>query len=69
MGNNAFWMGLIMVGYQSKKDANIPVKTPKELVAELRNQTLEEVASEFDKMRNGGDTTAGFAIFIRNMKT
>jgi len=69
VGNNAFWVGFIMVGYKSKKDANIPVKTPEELVAELRNQTLEEVALEFDKMRNGGDTTAGFAIFIRRMKS
>jgi hypothetical protein len=34
----------------------------------IRNNTLEEVAREFDKMKNGGDTTAGFAIYIRNMK-
>ena len=35
---------------------------------QIRNNTLEEVAKEFDKMKNGGDTTAGFAIYIRNMK-
>ena len=34
----------------------------------LRNDVLEEVAREFDKLKNGGDTTASFAIFIRNMK-
>jgi len=34
----------------------------------IRNNTLEEVAKEFDNMKNGGDTTAGFAIYIRNMK-
>ena len=34
----------------------------------IRNDTLEEVAKEFDAMKNGGDTTAGFAIYIRNMK-
>ena len=35
----------------------------------IRNQVLEEVAREFDKMKNGGDTTAGFAIYVRNMKS
>jgi hypothetical protein len=35
---------------------------------QIRNNTLEEVAQEFDKMKNGGDTTAGFAIYIRSMK-
>jgi len=34
----------------------------------IRNNALEEVAKEFDKMKNGRDTTAGFAIYIRNMK-
>ena len=33
-----------------------------------RNQVLEEVAKEFEKMKNGGDTTAGFAIYVRGMK-
>lgn len=33
-----------------------------------RNAVLEEVAKEFDKMKNGGDTTAGFAIYVRSMK-
>lgn len=34
---------------------------------EIRNRTLEEVAKEFDKMPFG-DTSASFAIFVRNMK-
>jgi len=34
----------------------------------IRNDALEEVAQEFDKMTNGGDTTASFAIYIRRMK-
>jgi hypothetical protein len=34
----------------------------------IRNATLEEVAKEFDKMKNGGDTTASFAAFVRGMK-
>ena len=33
----------------------------------IRNDTLEEVAQEFDKM-NGGDTTASFAVYVRSMK-
>ena len=34
----------------------------------IRNHTLDEVASEFDKMRSLGDTAASFAVFVRNMK-
>jgi hypothetical protein len=34
-----------------------------------RNQVLEEVALEIDKMLNGGDTSASFAAFVRGMKT
>jgi hypothetical protein len=33
-----------------------------------RNQVLEEVAKEFEAMKNGGDTTASFAIYVRSMK-
>lgn len=39
------------------------------LMQVTRNQTLEEVAREFDKMKVFGDTSASFAIFVRNMKT
>lgn len=34
----------------------------------IRNQTLEEVAQEFDKMTSLGDTAASFAVYVRNMK-
>jgi len=34
-----------------------------------RNTVLEEVAKAFDAMKNGGDTTASFAIYVRGMKT
>ena len=34
-----------------------------------RNDTLEEVAKEFDKMKVFGDTAASFAIFVREMKS
>lgn len=33
-----------------------------------RNDVLEEVAAEFDKMKVFGDTAASFAIFVREMK-
>jgi len=53
------------------------LKIPKEFIeafAELvatkkRNDTLEEVAREFDKMKVFGDTAASFAIFVREMKS
>lgn len=35
---------------------------------EMRNRTLEEVAKEFDAMKNFGDTSASFAAYIRGMK-
>ena len=35
---------------------------------QIRNNTLEEVAKEFEGMKNGGDTTASFAIYVRGMK-
>ena len=35
----------------------------------IRNNTLEEVAQEFDKMKNFGDTSASFAVFVREMKS
>ncbi len=34
----------------------------------IRNDTLEEVAKEFDNMKNGGDTTASFAVYVRGLK-
>ena len=34
----------------------------------IRNDALEEVAKEFDGMKNGGDTTASFAAYVRSMK-
>ena len=43
-----------------KKDYAIPVS---------RNEVLEEVAKEFDKMKAFGDTAASFAAFVRDLKT
>ena len=33
-----------------------------------RNEVLEEVAKEFDKMKSFGTTAESFATFVRNMK-
>ena len=35
---------------------------------QIRNNTLEEVAKEFDAMKNVGNTTASFAAYVRSMK-
>ena len=35
---------------------------------DIRNQVLEEVAKEFDKMKPFGDTAVGFATYVRMMK-
>jgi len=39
-----------------------------EITETIRNNTLEEVAKEFDKMKSFGDTSQSFATFVRNMK-
>jgi hypothetical protein len=40
-----------------------------EVTRKIRNDTLEEVAREFDKMKPFGDTAASFATYVREMKT
>jgi hypothetical protein len=39
-----------------------------EIFEKIRNDTLEEVAKEFDKMKAFGDTAQSFATFVRGMK-
>ena len=39
-----------------------------EIIEKIRNDTLEEVALEFEKMKSFGDTAHSFAAFVRNMK-
>ena len=39
-----------------------------EIFEKIRNDTLEEVAKEFDKMKSFGDTAHSFASFVRGMK-
>jgi hypothetical protein len=41
-----------------------------EIIEKIRNDTLEEVAKEIEKMKAfGPDTIGSFAVYIRNMKT
>jgi hypothetical protein len=39
-----------------------------EVAEKIRNDTLEEVAQEFDKLKAFGDTSHSFASFVRGMK-
>jgi hypothetical protein len=39
-----------------------------EIFEKIRNDTLEEVAKEFDKMKAFGNTSQSFATFVRDMK-
>jgi hypothetical protein len=39
-----------------------------EIIEKIRNDTLDEVALEFEKMKAFGDTAHSFAAFVRDMK-
>lgn len=39
-----------------------------EVYEKIRNDTIEEVAKEFDKMKPFGDTAQSFATYVRMMK-
>tara|TARA_R110000822_G_scaffold209219_2_gene345152 strand:+ start:970 stop:1149 length:180 start_codon:yes stop_codon:yes gene_type:complete len=44
-------------------------KTQQEVYDELRNNIIEEVAIEVEKMQGfGNDTLSSFGVYIRNMK-
>ena len=72
-----------MTGFKSKKESaqmkmdfvcsgcyNAACPTPGECYNSAhRNEVLEEVARDFDKMRVLGDTAASFAAYVRNMKS
>ena len=51
-----------------RKRQMVEAQVDNEITRKIRNDTLEEVAKEFDAMKNGGDTTSGFAIYVRSMK-
>jgi hypothetical protein len=46
----------------------VPLTTKLVIPDMFRNAVLEEVAQEFDKLKNFGDTSQSFAAFVRGMK-
>jgi hypothetical protein len=46
----------------------VPLTTQLVIPEMFRNAVLEEVAQEFDKLKNFGDTSQSFAAFVRGMK-
>ena len=48
---------------------NLPIKTQQEVYDELRNDILEQVVLDIEKMQGfGKDTLDSFGIYIRGMK-
>jgi len=56
------------LGKQILKDMGQPYHFEVFVSVSQRNQVLEEVAKEFDKMKAFGTTAESFATFVRNMK-
>jgi len=46
----------------------VPLTSTIQVPDVFRNLVLEEVALEFDKLKNFGDTSQSFARFVRDMK-
>jgi hypothetical protein len=56
------------LGKQILRDLGQPYHFDVYVSPSQRNHVLEEVALEFDKMKQFGDTAESFAIFVRNLK-
>jgi hypothetical protein len=52
-----------------RKRQMIRAQVTNEVAQKIRNDALEEVAREFDAMKNSGDTAASFAAYVRSLKT
>ena len=52
-----------------RKRQMIKTQVTNEVTQKIRNDALEEVAREFDAMKNFGDTAASFAAYVRGLKT
>ena len=52
-----------------RKRQMIRAQVTNEVAQKIRNDALEEVAREFDAMKNSGDTAASFAAYVRGLKT
>jgi CRISPR/Cas system CMR subunit Cmr6 (Cas7 group RAMP superfamily) len=51
-----------------RKRQMVEAQVDNEITRKIRNDTIEEIAKEFEKMKNFGDTSASFAIYVRGMK-
>ena len=52
-----------------RKRQMVEAQVDNEITRKIRNDTLEEVAREFDSLRIAfGDTSASFAQYVREMK-
>ena len=56
------------IGWRKRQMVEAQLNDESWTTQNIRNETLEEVAKEFDKMPFG-DTAQSFATFVRNMKT
>jgi len=56
------------MGWRKRQMVKSQIKS-NEVIDKIRNNTLEEVAIEFDKMKAFGTTADSFACFVRNMKS
>jgi len=52
-----------------RKRQMIRAQVTYEVAQKIRNDALEEVAREFDAMKNSGDTAPSFAAYVRSLKT
>ena len=57
------------LGKQILKDLGQPYHFDIYVSPSQRNEVLEEVAKEFEKLKAFGDTAQSFAAFVRGMKT
>lgn len=55
------------IGWRKRQIQEVEEAFDEQYEIHKRNEVLEEVAKEFDKMPFG-DTAASFAIFVRGMK-
>jgi CRISPR/Cas system CMR subunit Cmr6 (Cas7 group RAMP superfamily) len=51
-----------------RKRQMVEAQVDNEITRKIRNDTIEEIAKEFEKMKNFGDTSASFAVYVRGMK-
>ena len=55
------------MGWRKRQMVKVQVER-NEITEKIRNDTLEEVAQQFDRMYSFGDTAQSFAQFVRDMK-